>query len=76
MKTTNYNQLLGKMHNIFGLWEANVSKHSAGVKKLSHVLEFNAMESQCINSKLEYIMEQQKSSKKHEEKLKAKRVKL
>lgn len=45
MRTNQYITLFEKMHNMFGLWEANVAKHADGVNSLSHILEHKALES-------------------------------
>jgi len=45
MRTNQYITLFEKMHNMFGLWEANVAKHADGVNILSHILEHKALES-------------------------------
>ena len=44
MRTNQYIGLFDKMHAVFGLWEANVAKHAAGVSSLSSVLEHRALE--------------------------------
>lgn len=55
MRTNQYITIFEKMHNMFGLWEANVAKHASGVNSLAQCLEHKAHESQQINAKIEYI---------------------
>lgn len=76
MRTNQYIGLFDKMHAMFGLWEANVAKHANGVSSLSNVLEHRALETQQINTKLEYIGDLDAHSKKKEDKLSQKRGKL
>ena len=59
----------------FGLWEANVAKHAEGVNSLTNILGHISLESQQINSKIEYVESLQAQAKKKEDKLIVKRGK-
>jgi len=55
MRTNQYIGLFDKMSASFGLWEANVAKHAEGVNSLTNILGHISLESQQINSKIEYV---------------------